>query len=420
MGRNLERAGTHRIARSICDGRTGPERDPRGRGGPLARSPDGSRAGIAKLKPDQDNVSIELHEAASISGQVVDDNGQPAASRAVELELYRDGARSPSLPELRFSTLTDDKGRYRFTGLPTGTQGNVSLETHGLPEPDSIWWKAFRVYGPTPIALPNLIVANPGTQTAVKLRPGEVPGRRPPTVKPIEMPRPATVPAGPSRAKVEAMLRALGRDPVTPTLIDRVIARFHPRLRPPPFDRVRQLATDPEFVWHMDELTREVLHRPLDTIMLLRCAIEYRVGHEDSFMKQPLRDWADSDRAARITIRGKVEEEETSRPIRGAQVSTDIHDFTDAGFVVTDDQGRFKLEVPPRSTWYLGSMELNFDMEYVPLWVEADGRASALRFVPLDAAARDEDQGIRMKPETPFFGASLTHRGVRWPQPSWS
>ena len=51
-----------------------------------ASSPDGSRAGIATLQPDQDNVSIELHEAASISGQVVDDNGQPVASRAVELQ----------------------------------------------------------------------------------------------------------------------------------------------------------------------------------------------------------------------------------------------------------------------------------------------------------------------------------------------
>jgi uncharacterized GH25 family protein len=124
-----------------------------------------------------------------------------------------------------------------------------------------------------------------------------------------------------------------------------------------------------------------------------------------------LRGWADRDLRARIIIRGKVQDIQTNRPVQGARVSTDIHDFTDDGFVLTDAQGQFTLSVPPGSNEYLGSIELRTHLKHVPLWVEADGRASALQFVTFDAATRNEEQVVLLKPETPFFGAVVDTSG---------
>ncbi len=303
---------------------------------------------------------------------------------------------------LRFETTTDAEGRYRFGGLPPHTTGEVTLHPDDNdPDTDGITARRFRVDGPAPFTLPSLLVPVPR-------KPAADAG---PTVKLIDMPRPVPVPAGPSRDEVQALIRSIGRDPVTPKLVDRLVARSHPRLAPPPFDQIRQLATDPDFAREMDDLAHDVLHRPLDTIMLLRCALEYWVDRSNADMRISLRTWSERDRGKRLPIRGLVTDAANGRPIVGARVSCDIHDFTDDGFILTDVQGRFTLRIPPEAHRYLGSAELIEPLKEVPLWIEAEGRASGLRFVPLVAGGPDEEQPCQVGPEAPFFGAVVDTSG---------
>ena len=128
-------------------------------------------------------------------------------------------------------------------------------------------------------------------------------------------------------------------------------------------------------------------------------------------MKALLRAWLAHDRAARTTIRGTIIDQGTNRPVRDARISTDLHEFTDEGFVRTDELGRFRLTIAPGSTMFLGPMELRHDLKHVPVWARANGYALALRFVPVGDTTRAEDLTIGLKPEAPLFGTVVDPSG---------
>ena len=54
---------------------------------------------------------------------------------------------------------------------------------------------------------------------------------------------------------------------------------------------MKEVATDPQAVRHLDALANEVQGKPLDTVTLLRAAMSYGKGYDDAMMKQFLRDW---------------------------------------------------------------------------------------------------------------------------------
>ncbi|MHB1558603.1 MAG: hypothetical protein ACYC61_14190 [Isosphaeraceae bacterium] len=138
-----------------------------------ARSPDGAIAGFATLRPDSSEVTIELRTAARVAGQVLDDAGRPVPGRVVALRLWQgkgDGdvpgvLRMPgflSVPELRFEATTDAEGRYRFLGLPPGTNGRVSLDIgESDPGVDGTTTRGFQVEGRSAFTLPDLIAPRP-------------------------------------------------------------------------------------------------------------------------------------------------------------------------------------------------------------------------------------------------------------------
>ena len=298
--------------------------------------------------------------------------------------MFPSGAEYPGGLQLRRVAWSDDRGRHTFTGLVVGAYCEIlTFEGGEKPARDGIFTRGFKVDSPVPISLPSLIVPTPSAQAADAA--AEHGGYRDLPVKLAAMARPTTIPAGPSRAEIEDLIRVIGRDPAATRLVDRIVARFHPRLWTGDFNYVRRLATEPVFFQRMDGLARAALGKPLDTIMLLRCVTTYQVGYDDAIMKSLLQRWLADDRAPRTPIRGAIVDQRTNLPVRGARVSTDLHDFTDEGFVRTDDDGRFRLSASPRSTWYVGFMELRNDLKHVAVWTEADGYASALRFVPLGA-----------------------------------
>jgi hypothetical protein len=239
-----------------------------------ACSRDGSLSAFASITSDQREVAIELGDAGRVTGQVVDDDGKPLAGRSVQLRM------SPSAEDrfglcLTKEAWSDDRGRYTFTGLVAGAYCEIwTFEGVEKPAHDGIFTRDFKVDSSVPISLPSLIV--PALSARAADAAAEVHGYRMP-VKLAAMARPATIPAGPSRAEIEDLIRAIGRDPATTRLVDRVVARFHPRLWTGDFNYVHRLATEPEFVQRMDGLARTALGKPLDTIMLLRCVTTYEV-----------------------------------------------------------------------------------------------------------------------------------------------
>jgi protocatechuate 3,4-dioxygenase beta subunit len=374
-----------------------------------ARSSDGALSAFTPISSDQREIAIELLEAGRATGEVVDENGKPLVGRGIHLDMSRSGSPLPFTghPE---DAVTDAHGRYTFSGLVVGAHCRVSsYEGEARRLDGAVFTRGFRVESAVPTTLPSLIFPDrPLPQASIGAKENED-GRLP--VKFAPLARPATVPAGLSRAEIEALIQAIGRDPISPRLVDRIMERFHPRLWPNDFDDIRPVALDPAFVQRMDGLARDVLGKSLDTIMLLRCAIAYQPGFDDAIMKSLLKQWLANDRTPRSTVRGAVIDHETFLPIRNARVATDLHDFTDFGFVRTDEQGRFRLSVTPGSTWNVGYMELLNDLKHVPVYVEADGYASALRFVPVDEIEKAEDFEIALLPEAPLFGTVVDRSG---------
>ena len=65
----------------------------------------------------------------------------------------------------------------------------------------------------------------------------------------------STTASGPSRSEIADLIRAVDRDPVSQELIDRIAATYHPRvLWSLNFVRMKQVATDPIAVKHLDAL----------------------------------------------------------------------------------------------------------------------------------------------------------------------
>ena len=269
---------------------------------------------------------------------------------------------------------------------------------------DSVLSREFKIDSAVPISLPSLIIPAPGPPAAKGDDKADFVLAHPAKVGPVT--RAATVPAGPSRAEIEALIRAIGHDAITTTLVDRVAARFDSRQWSGDFDRIRQLATDQEFVQHMDGLAREVLGKALDTIMLLRCVASYEVGYDDATMRSMLRGWLADDRTPPITIRGTIIDQGTNRPIRNARLSTDLHDFADEPFVRTDDQGRFSLRYAP-----IGRIPGLHGASTGPEASSALGRGGWLRACPVVCTARGYNEGGGSRDRVEAGTASLRRCG---------
>ena len=223
-----------------------------------ARSRDGSRSAFTSITPDQRDVAIDLTEAGRVTGEVIDDDGKPLAGRTVELVMYHEAPKYRGLggDQVKEEVWTDDHGRYTFTGLVVGAYCEVQHLAHSdKPSGFGVFSRDFNVESSVPISLPGLIVPAPATREANANAMGYGGPSLP--IKFAAMDRPPTVPAGPSRAEIEALIRTIGRDPITTRLVDRVAARFDPRLWQGDFDYIRRLAALPAFVERMDSLARE-------------------------------------------------------------------------------------------------------------------------------------------------------------------
>lgn len=367
-GATIESAGRGRMSKTVADdqGKFRVEVYPArpGRGQPLtfyARSRDGGLSGFTPLPDGATELTAFVAEAARLSGRVMDRAGKPVPRRRVQVRLDSGTDFSTSAHVFR-QLRTDAHGRYTFAGAVVGARGEVSV-SHGsdLEVGGPVEVKRFEVIGPDPVALPDAVVPAGTVETANEpARAADGPGERP-----------VPVPAGPSRAGVEALLRTVGRDPVTPERIDRVSLWYHPLLAwSHDFDRTWRLVTDPEFTRRIDVVSTRALGRPADTIALLQAADRYNPGYDDAALAASLRESERAGRAPEVQVEGTVHVAATGQPLAEARV------FTRDAVTRADALGRFTLRARPGQQ--VGS---------VRVYAEADGFAySQLVALPAEPA----------------------------------
>ncbi len=131
-----------------------------------ARSPDGSLAGFTEVAPTGE-VEIPVAAAATVVGKVVDRDGNPARSRALQL-MMTGGAGSFQDSNLFWRFYTDEAGTFLFSGFVPGSEGHLSIAPTGLRRAqESSDKREFKVTGPEPIVLSNLIVPAEAVRTVV-------------------------------------------------------------------------------------------------------------------------------------------------------------------------------------------------------------------------------------------------------------
>lgn len=81
-----------------------------------------SLAGYARIKPDDDSVTIQLEPAASVSTTVVDKAGKPLANCRIQLTINN---KDPGGASIYRMSRTDKDGRVKFTAVPLGATHRI-------------------------------------------------------------------------------------------------------------------------------------------------------------------------------------------------------------------------------------------------------------------------------------------------------
>ena len=200
----------------------------------------------------------------------------------------------------------------------------------------------------------------------------------------------------PSRKEIEALIRAIGRDPVTDELVDRIDGLFRPRWSGHRrFEEVRREATDPTYVAKLDALAREVFKKPADARSLIQFAKNYDFDDGGSAIRAVWKAEEAADKEPRKTIQGQIVDDDSGRPIQGAVVST-----ANGTIARTDAKGNYTLKAasPGQQT-------------RLALTIEAPGFALTTTVLDWKEMEEPEVQDLRLPRATPFGGRVVDAKG---------
>jgi hypothetical protein len=122
-----------------------------------ARSPDGTLAGYVEVAATGE-IEIPVSAAATVLGRVVDRDGRPVPARRISFGMMG-GAGAFEHRFLDWQFYTDETGAFLFSGLVPGSQGQIGVpHSNDFRDSRKPEVREFKVPGPEPIALPNIIV----------------------------------------------------------------------------------------------------------------------------------------------------------------------------------------------------------------------------------------------------------------------
>jgi len=202
---------------------------------------------------------------------------------------------------------------------------------------------------------------------------------------------------GPTRAEIEDLIRSLGRDPVTPELVDRIDSLYRPRCASQRIfsDLMRKLA-DKDLVARIDAVALEETKKPASTRALIFRLTSSADGEGVDALRLAFRDDREREEGTWKTVRGKVMEEGIGgRPISGAVVSG-----VPGVMTRTDARGNYTLKVrPPKGEFPL------------ILTVEAPGYALTRSYIAWADMPESDTKDFRLPEAVPFGGRVIDGKG---------
>ncbi len=342
----------------------------------MAKDRDGKVAGYRFVEKAGEEVKVTLDTATTASGRVVESSGKPVVGRRVQLSIS-----VPVTPESTFRTFdfttTDAQGLYLFAGLIPGTRCEALINHQdGENHSNRVSVEKFTVNGPDPITIPDVTIPGqpeslPQAAAGPKFLATEVAGAN-------------FMPYGITRAEVEDLVKAIGREPATAEVIAEVSRIVRPQenwiteLGP-----LRRAATDPKFVTLADKASLAVLGQPARTATLAYLANFSGRSKTEAELRALLAYWRTLKPGT--PVRGVVEDRVTSKPVSGAVV------FNAVGLTTTDAKGEFTLAASSRGN----------------LWVESEGYALA------EAFSSGGPVKVALVAEVPIIGRVLEREGFK-------
>ncbi len=297
----------------------------------LVREPDRAVAGFTRIGPDTKQVKAYAAPASRISGRVLDSNGRGVLGRRIQL-LVDSGPDFQIASRFHLRMATDADGRYEFRGIPVGAyvQVVVPIDEDSVDRSGYVNVEHAVVRGPDPIEMDDVVLRKKNVKAAERAQITPLPGAA------------AYQPVAPTRSVCEAVLREIGRGPVTPEMVDQAWLLTRPQFQGRAnINEMREALGEQEMISSIDEIARSLTGKPADSLTVFQGALGYGAGWYDEAVRSKITRWrADRERAA-ITVRGTVIEEETGKPVAGAIVysSDGLRANRRRGQVSTRDEG---------------------------------------------------------------------------------
>ena len=220
----------------------------------LVRDPDRAVAGFTRIGPDTKQVKAYAAPASRISGRVLDSNGRGVPGRRIQL-LVDSGPDFQTASRFHLHIPIDADGRYEFRGIPVGAhvQVVVPIDEDTVDRSGLLNVQHAVVRGPDPIEMDDVVLGE-NVKAAERAQITPLPGAA------------AYQPVAPTRAVCEAVLREIGRDPVTPEMIDQAWFLTRPQFQGRAnINEMREALGEQEMISSIDEIARSLTGKPADS-----------------------------------------------------------------------------------------------------------------------------------------------------------
>ena len=294
----------------------------------LVRDPDRAVAGFTRIGPDTKQVKAYAAAASRISGRVLDSGRRGVPGRRIQL-LVDSGPDFQTASRFHLHIATDADGRYECRGVAVGASVEVLVPIdEDLVDRSGLLNVARAVVrGPDPIEMDDVVLHKKRENAAGPAGMTPLPGAA------------SYQPVAPTRAVCEAVLREIGRDPVSPEMVDQAWLLTRPQFHwHANVKEIREALGELQMIDWIDQTARRLTGKPADSLTVFRGALDYGSGWYDEIVREKITEWRADWARPGVTIRGVVVDEETGKPVAGAVV------YASDRLARTDAAGKFQLE----------------------------------------------------------------------------
>ena len=193
---------------------------------------------------------------------MLDSNGRAVLGRRIQL-LVDSGPDFQTASRFHLHVATDANGRYEFRGIPVGAHAEVvvAIDEDSVDRSGYVNVQHAVGRGPDPIEMDDVVLPKKNVKAAERARITPLPGAA------------VHLPVAPTRAVCETVLREIGRDPVTPEMVDQAWLLTRPQFQGcANIKEMREALAEQEMIDWIDEIARGLTGKPADESLTLNLA----------------------------------------------------------------------------------------------------------------------------------------------------